>query len=90
MTSTDIGAFAREQRTRLQLTQQELADVAGVSDRFVRELEGGKPSVQMDKVQAVLAVLGFDLVPQLHDAELNAKFGPAWSQSLHSAAGPER
>lgn len=50
-----------ERRRDLGLRQQDLADLAGVSERFVRELESGKQSVRLDKLQPVLEVLGFHL-----------------------------
>jgi y4mF family transcriptional regulator len=45
----------------LRLRQDELADLAGVSERFVHSLENGKQTVQLDKVIAVLSVLGLHL-----------------------------
>lgn len=56
-----LSSIARERRRRLGLSQQDLADLAGVSARFVHTLEHGKPSVRLDKVLAVLEVLGLDL-----------------------------
>lgn len=43
------------------LTQAELAQRAAVGLRFVRELEQGKPTVRLDKVQQVLDLLGHEL-----------------------------
>jgi y4mF family transcriptional regulator len=43
------------------LTQVEFAERAGVGLRFVRELERGKPTVRLDKVNRVLALFGCDL-----------------------------
>jgi y4mF family transcriptional regulator len=43
------------------LTQAELAQRAGVGLRFVRELERGKPTVRLDKVNQVLALFGREL-----------------------------
>ncbi len=45
------------------LSQVELAERAGVGIRFVRELENGKPTVQMNKVNQVLALFGETLQP---------------------------
>jgi y4mF family transcriptional regulator len=45
----------------LGLRQDEVADLAGASERFVYALENGKRSVQLDKVVAVLAALGLHL-----------------------------
>jgi HTH-type transcriptional regulator/antitoxin HipB len=48
-------------RKTLGLRQEDLADLAGVSHRFVQSLEAGKRSVQLDKVEAVLDALGLRL-----------------------------
>lgn len=64
-----IGAFVRAKRKELRLTQLEVAELAKVSDRFLRELEHGKPSAEIGKVIDVLAVLGFDLEPVVRRTE---------------------
>lgn len=64
-----IGAFVRAKRKELRLTQLEVAEFAKVSDRFLRELEHGKPSAEIGKVIDVLAVLGFDLEPVVRRTE---------------------
>jgi len=56
-----IGQQVRERRKSLRLTQDELADLAGCSVRFVRVLEEGKPGVRLDKVLDVINVLGLEL-----------------------------
>lgn len=53
-----LGAAVRRQRKLLGLTQEELALHAGVGLAFLYELETGKPTVRLDKVLAVLRVLG--------------------------------
>ena len=53
-----IAAFVREQRNELGYTQEELAERVGVGLRFLRELERGKPSLQMNKVNQVLNYFG--------------------------------
>ena len=65
-----LGQFVRSQRKRVGLTQVDLADLAGVSDRFLRELEKGKPTAEVGKVITVLSALGFDLEPQVHRGDL--------------------
>ena len=65
----EIGAFVRAKRKELRLTQLEVAALADVSDRFLRELEHGKPSVEIGKVIDVMAVLGFDLEPVVRRTE---------------------
>lgn len=59
--SKELGAAVRGRRTELELTQEELADVARVTLRFVSELEGGKESAQFAGIRRVLAALGLDL-----------------------------
>lgn len=56
-----LGATVRERRKDLRLTQQQLADLSGTSERFVRALEQGKPTVQLKHVVAVLDTLGLEL-----------------------------
>ena len=56
-----IASFVKYHRKKLGLTQEELASKAGVGIRFVREMEQGKETLQLDKVNQVLALLGFSL-----------------------------
>lgn len=56
-----VATEVRARRTALRLTQRDLADMAGVSERFVRFVERGKPSVQLDSLLAVLDTLGLEL-----------------------------
>ena len=58
-----LSTFVKEKRKELGLTQQGLADKAGVGLRFVRELERNKPTMQMDKVNQVLLLFGYELGP---------------------------
>ncbi|AKE40019.1 Transcriptional regulator, y4mF family [Corynebacterium camporealensis] len=57
-----IGAQARDRRKAMRLTQAEVAEMAQVSERFIREFEQGKTSVRLDKAASVLSLLGLDLV----------------------------
>ena len=59
--SANIGIFIKEKRKQLKLTQPELAERAGVGLRFVREIEQGKQTVQLDKVNQVLSLFGSEL-----------------------------
>ena len=59
--NASISAFIKARRKQLKLTQPELAERAGVGLRFVRELEQGKQTVQLDKVNQVLALFGSEL-----------------------------
>jgi HTH-type transcriptional regulator/antitoxin HipB len=56
-----LAGEVRARRAQLQLRQEEVADLAGVSERFVYALESGKRTVQLDKVIAVLSALGLHL-----------------------------
>jgi len=53
-----IGAFVRERRKANGLTQRDLGLLARVGKRFVVELEAGKPTLRLDRVERVLAVFG--------------------------------
>lgn len=43
------------------MTQAQLAALAGVGQRFVSELEGGKPTMRLDATNRVLAVFGMEV-----------------------------
>ena len=63
MTAESLAAFVASRRKALKLTQPQLADRAGVGLRFVRELEAGKATLRMDKVNEVLRLFGHQLGP---------------------------
>lgn len=56
-----IIIFIKEKRKDLKLSQTDLAFKAGVGLRFIRELEQGKITSRMDKVNQVLALFGKQL-----------------------------
>ena len=58
-----ISNFVKYNRSKLQMTQDQLADKAGVGLRFIRELERGKETLRMDKVNQVLQLFGYTLSP---------------------------
>lgn len=58
-----LPEFLKEKRKQAQLTQPELAEKAGVGLRFIRELEHGKTTLRMDKVNQVLKLFGHELGP---------------------------
>lgn len=64
-----LSLFVKEKRKELGLTQEELAGKAGVGLRFLREMEQGKRSLRMDKVNQVLFLFGAELGPVLLDRE---------------------
>lgn len=67
---TEISSFIKYHRKRLNLTQEELANKAGVGIRFIRELEQGKETVQLDKVNQVLSLFGYTVSPTNHTTNI--------------------
>lgn len=55
--------FLKDRRKKLKLSQMELAEKAGVGLRFIRDMEQGKTSLRMDKVNQVLQLFGHELGP---------------------------
>ena len=55
--------FVKERRKLLKLTQKDLAIKAGVGLHFVRDLEQGKKTLRMDKVNHILMLFGYQLGP---------------------------
>lgn len=56
-----IGYKIKEIRKKARITQVELSERAGVGLRFIRELEQGKPTVRLDKVNQLLEFFGHHL-----------------------------
>lgn len=56
-----LGGVIRRERKRQRVTQAELAALAGVGVRFLRELEHGKESCQLGRALAVLQTLGISI-----------------------------
>jgi len=61
--SLTVSALIKSKRKQLKITQPQLADKAGVGLRFIREMEHGKTSLRMDKVNQVLLLFGMELGP---------------------------
>jgi y4mF family transcriptional regulator len=59
----ELIEFVKNKRSDLGLTQEELAKRAGVGLRFVRDLEQGKESVQINKVNQILVLFGYKVGP---------------------------
>lgn len=59
----NISVFIKESRKKVNLTQPELSKLSGVGLRFVKELEAGKETVQVNKVNQVLKLFGHKLGP---------------------------
>ncbi len=59
----DLSEFVKYKRGLSKLTQPELAQKAGVGLRFIRELEQGKVTLRLDKVNQVLQLFGYQMGP---------------------------
>lgn len=57
----NLADFVKGKRKSVKLTQPELADKAGVGLRFIRELEQGKETLRLDKVNQVLQLFGHEV-----------------------------
>ena len=62
-----IAEFVKKRRKEAGLTQKEFAMRSGLGLRFVRDLEQGKETVRMDKVNAALEMFGAVAVPGRRD-----------------------
>ena len=58
-----ISEYIKTERKKAGLTQEEFAMRSGLGLRFVRELEQGKETVRLDKVNQALAMFGMEAVP---------------------------
>ena len=58
-----IAEYVKKERKKAGLTQEEFAIRSGLGLRFVRELEQGKETVRMDKVNQALAMFGMTAIP---------------------------
>lgn len=67
----NLSEFVKDKRKAVKLTQPELAEKAGVGLRFIRELEQGKKTLRLDKVNQVLRLFGGEVgvVPQVPISE---------------------
>lgn len=61
MNARELGVTIESRRKSLRLGQEELAELAQVSVRFVRALEHGKVTARLDKVFDVLDALGLEV-----------------------------
>ena len=60
--TASLGDVARLRRKNLQLKQTDLAGLGGTGNRFIVDLENGKPTMQFQKVLDVLHLLGLEVV----------------------------
>ena len=60
---TKFAKYIKAKRKEFGLTQVDLSQKSGVGLRFVREMEQGKETLRLDKVNQVLALLGAEMAP---------------------------
>ncbi len=70
--SVELGAVIREQRKRLALKQLDLAGLGNTGNRFIVDLENGKPTVQLQKVLDLMDLLGLEVVVRTKAARSNS------------------
>ncbi len=58
-----LHSFVKLKRKELGFTQIEMSKKAGVGVRFIRELERGKETLKLNKVNQVLSLFGYELGP---------------------------
>lgn len=58
-----IGIYVKTERRKLGMTQEEFAIRSGLGLRFVRDLEQGKETVRLDKVNQALRMFGMEAIP---------------------------
>ena len=61
MNATSLSEYVKSMRKVHGLTQVELSEKSGVGLRFVRELEQGKETLRLDKVNQVLNLFGTEV-----------------------------
>lgn len=64
-----LNDFVKRKRKQVNLSQLEMSLKAGVGLRFVRDLEQGKTSLRLDKVNQVLRLFGHEVGPVESDRE---------------------
>lgn len=61
MDAKSISEYVKQRHKEHNLTQIELSEKSGVGLRFVRELEQGKETLRLDKVNQVLNLFGAEV-----------------------------
>lgn len=80
-----LAAGVRARRVALRLSQRDLAELAGVSERFVRFVEHGKRTVQLDLLLALLDTLGLELLLATRTSPAARALAGAPSSASHAA-----
>jgi HTH-type transcriptional regulator/antitoxin HipB len=59
--AADLGKIVKDKRVKDSLTQADTAALCEVGNRFLSELENGKPTLQLGKALQVLKCLGLEV-----------------------------
>jgi HTH-type transcriptional regulator/antitoxin HipB len=65
----ELGEFVRQYRTSQKILQADIAGLANTGNRFVVDLEKGKPTLQLQKVLDVLDLIGLEVIVQRKGAK---------------------
>ena len=60
---TLLSSTIKQKRKQNGLTQEDLAFKSGIGLRLIREIEQGKTTMRMDKVNQLLSLFGMELIP---------------------------
>lgn len=60
--SEELGKLVQQARREQSLLQSDIAGLAGTGNRFIVDLERGKPTLQLQKVLDVLDLMGLEVV----------------------------
>ena len=85
--SNTLSSYVKEMRKQFGLTQVDLAAKSGVGLRFVRELEQGKETLRLDKVNQVLLLFGQEIGPVPIRKE-SSDFAPHAKAKQHARPAP--
>ena len=61
MKAEEIGEKIKERRNFLKIKQEDLADIAGISERTLREIEKGAANPELNSLLKICDVLGMEV-----------------------------
>ncbi|CAN5489532.1 type II toxin-antitoxin system Y4mF family antitoxin [soil metagenome] len=61
-TSQELGEFIKRYRTSQNMLQADIVGLANTGNRFIVDLEKGKPTLQLQKVLDVLDLIGLEVI----------------------------
>lgn len=61
MYAEEIGKKIKERRNFLKIKQEDLADIAGISERTLREIEKGAANPELNSLLKICEVLGMEI-----------------------------